>query len=185
MTTMNKILSSDPDVALVHTNTLTTFGVSSKVLCLASPVLSTVLAQHFPGGEIPPAARRLLEVKLWDDLTSPEALEIILNVLHYRYRFVGKRIDPAILYDIAVLADKYGLTEVLGLWKDAWVKEQPLSGKRLLCIQFLFRDKDGFTAECRRMALTGDSSDEEDSRCDPDGRWDGGLLGGVLGIIYI
>lgn len=60
-------------------------------------------------------------VPLPDD--DPFAMRILLNLIHHNFRKVPKIVDLDTMTNIAILADKYELTEVLYTHSEIWLKE--------------------------------------------------------------
>ncbi|KAL7818375.1 hypothetical protein V8C26DRAFT_397482 [Trichoderma gracile] len=91
--------------------------VSSRVLSLASPVFSKLFGPNFKEGQ---ATRRgdCPCISLEED--NPEAMGLILRVLHYKYAQVSLPMKPAALATLAVHCDKYGCNEALMPWAAHW-----------------------------------------------------------------
>jgi hypothetical protein len=77
--------------------------VSSRHLVLASRTLKLLLPNS-------------PEWPLLDD--EPNAVLILLSVIHGRYRNVPRNVDLATLTEIAILVDKYDLHEAVSVMKD-------------------------------------------------------------------
>lgn len=138
-------LSSDTDDCASNKHkTNIRMRVSSKHLTLASSVFRTMLHTQFKEGLALQATGRL-EVPLPDD--HPDALVILLNIVHGRLRRVPRRVSLHVLRHISVLVDKYQLQESVEVFSDMWVEELkgsiPLSfTKDLLpwiCISWIFK----------------------------------------------
>jgi len=103
------------------------FQVSSKVLSLSSPVFRTML--NFKSGfkEGKDLAERTtssppMELFLGDD--NPNALAIILRIIHLQTRWVPQSLGPERLYEIAIISDKYDMRDSLDYWLRKWAPEQ-------------------------------------------------------------
>ena len=101
------------------------FQVSSHALCLTSPVFRAMLGangkfkeskdlQGKKSGEPP------VEITLHDD--DPEALAVILRIVHHQHDCVPESLSEANLWQIAILVDKYDLREATKLWINLWIK---------------------------------------------------------------
>lgn len=86
--------------------------VSSKILLMvASPVFKAMLLQgNFrEGRELQTTGK--LSLPLPDD--NPDAMRILMDIIHYRNRQVAKKLLFRMLVHIAILVDKYQLLEVV------------------------------------------------------------------------
>ena len=54
---------------------------------------------------------------------DPQALLILLNIVHCRNKQVPRSIDRQLLYDIAVLVDYHGFDEATEVFSDIWLRE--------------------------------------------------------------
>lgn len=86
--------------------------VSSKVLCLASPVFNAMLGptSHFKEAE---ALRENETVVVPLNHDDADALVIVMNAVHLDGQSNPTRISFDLLYQIAVLCDKYDMTHVM------------------------------------------------------------------------
>lgn len=93
--------------------------VSSKHLCLASPVFKAMLQHNNfkEGRELASAGK--IEISLPDD--EPDAFSILMCVIHGRTRNVPREIDLDLLSRISTLVDKYQLHEVVEIMSDRWI----------------------------------------------------------------
>ena len=165
-----KVIDPHGDVFIVHQPTLTAFKVSSKVLCLASTRLSGILACYPLRAGTPPAEIDLVE-------GSPEAYEIVFNILHLKNNLIRHNIPSDLLYQIAKVGNAFHLNEALGIWKDVWMSSQEVSGKKKLCLMLLFSNQKGFKEECMNLILSGEGESEDDT----EKGWDWGVLQEVPG----
>ncbi|KAL2159253.1 hypothetical protein VTH06DRAFT_2688 [Thermothelomyces fergusii] len=125
-----------------------TFLVSSHHLKSASPVFSAALTG--PWDESVPAAdgRRRIAAEHWD----PEALLILLNLIHGRNNRVPRTLTLEMLCKVSVLVDYYSAHEAARfpglLWIDSLRPSMPQEyGRDLilwLCISWVFQDEDVF-----------------------------------------
>jgi BTB/POZ domain len=92
--------------------------VSSKHLTLVSPVFKSLLKGGFLEAQALSSAGTA-EVSLPDD--DPQALEILLNIIHGRSKKVPLEVSVAKLTELAILVDKYGLHEVSQMYSAAWI----------------------------------------------------------------
>ncbi|KAL8372256.1 hypothetical protein RB595_001850 [Gaeumannomyces hyphopodioides] len=91
------------------------FTVCSRTLSRASPVFDTML--NGPWAEKRPDVGNWV-VKLPED--SPKAFQIVLNILHCRFRNVPEFVILEDLHRVCVCVDKYGITEPLQPWAKSW-----------------------------------------------------------------
>lgn len=142
--------------------------VSSKCLALASSVFSAMMgprSMFLEGTRLRSAAQ--LELTLDD---NPDAMLLILKLLHHRSNDVPREVDLGMLYEIVLIADKYDLTEALVPWVIIWTghhREQQLFGSASspelqLCISWMLRDSTTFKEISRRLILetTLDASED-------------------------
>ncbi|KAK3937431.1 hypothetical protein QBC46DRAFT_392642 [Diplogelasinospora grovesii] len=116
----SEMIAPAGDVVLVIGPEKKRFRVHSLLLCAASPVFRVMLDNQFfqEGGARSPEAPK--NVALPED--DAEALEIILNVLHYRADEVDDPLAPASVLRVAIATDKYDLTPSLKLVIRDWLK---------------------------------------------------------------
>ncbi|EGR45491.1 uncharacterized protein TRIREDRAFT_111124 [Trichoderma reesei QM6a] len=91
--------------------------VSSRVLSLASPVFSKMFGPNFKEGQ---EIRRgdCPRISLEED--DPEAMGLILSILHYKCAQVPLAMEPKELATLAMHADKYYCNEALRPWASQW-----------------------------------------------------------------
>lgn len=166
MVKAKKLLTIDPDGdlilnVLVEVKNLSRgrIQVSSKCLCLASPVLRAMLgpSSHFQEAE---ALRRAPDSPVVVELKGDDydALVIVLNILHLRTRNVPNAVTVDTLYDIAVVCNKYDAADTLVPWVNIWrAGFTDLTGKpgyeRWLVISWVFRQSAIFTDVTLKLIL--------------------------------
>lgn len=87
------------------------FRVSTKVMSLASPVWRIMLD---PSGPFQEAKRENGEVALPED--DPNALCIVLHIIHFRPRSLPNTIEDDELMSLAILCQKYDIAELVSPW---------------------------------------------------------------------
>ena len=150
---------------------LVKFRVNSEILCMTSPVFNAMLGENSQFRE----ASKLADAKktgipyalaLEDD--NPNALAIILFIVHHHHEMVPRELNEDQLYDIAILCDKYDMRRPLGMWLDViWIP--PLTartpadklGNKWLFISVVFGLKSTFTAVTKRIILTTSRSEDK------------------------
>lgn len=100
------------------------FLVSSEILQLASPYFGKMFSSSFVEGQAVAnkdgdGDRKCPEVSLQED--DPEAMEIILSILHYRFLESYQRLEPEKLAMVALHSDKYRCNNSLQPWINKWV----------------------------------------------------------------
>jgi hypothetical protein len=111
----------------------TKFQVSTKVLSLASPVFAKMFGPNFAEGT-KIRNGELVNIKLEDDDGS--AMEIILNLLHYRGT-EQLSVTSETIANIAMLCDKYDCVRAMTPWTCCWfmsLQEDPQSPIELGCL---------------------------------------------------
>ena len=123
--------------------------VSSKHLTLASPVFKTMLKVKYQEG-LNLYSQGHAELPLPDD--NPAAFLIILHLIHGQIRKVPRKIDLWMLTELAILVDKYELSETVEMMLDYWLQDLKstipltLSNDLLpwICISWVFKKSDIF-----------------------------------------
>ena len=95
-----------------------TLVVSSKVLCLASPVWRAMFnsSGHFAEACSSAGVR---EVRLADD--DPDALLLVLRIAHLQFRDISTELAFKQLLNIALVCDKYDISELVRPWLPQWL----------------------------------------------------------------
>lgn len=107
------------------------FRVSTKVMSLASPVWRVMLD---PSGPFQEAKRENGEVAFPED--DPNALCILLHIIHLRPRSLPATLEPDELMSLAIICQKYDTAELVAPWY----------GTKWMLTSFTRNDKDGFEA---------------------------------------
>ncbi|KAF7945758.1 uncharacterized protein EAE97_004796 [Botrytis byssoidea] len=94
--------------------------VSSKHMCLASPVFKAMLQGEFKQS-VTLKTMGKLEVPLPDD--NPTAMKILINIIHGRMSMVPLKIALELFCQIAILVDKYQCREIVQLLPPVWKNE--------------------------------------------------------------
>ncbi|MCJ1430818.1 hypothetical protein MMC27_000168 [Xylographa pallens] len=123
--------------------------VSSKHLTLASRVFDSMFKPGFSEGD-KLRTQGHADIQLPED--NPAALLILLNLLHGRIRAVPRKINLAMLTELAILVDKYELLEITEMFLDSWLEgmensiEEEFNDDLLswICISYAFRKAEIF-----------------------------------------
>lgn len=109
-------LSADPNVSqrLIR--------VSSKVLCLASPVFKAMLGSSSPFKEAV-ALRNETPALIPLIGDNEEALLLVLNAAHLRLQLIPDEVSFDLFYELAVVCDKYDMAQVLLPWPILWAAD--------------------------------------------------------------
>lgn len=135
-----------------------TLRVSSKALCLASPVFRTMLGspRFLEGRAIQSAsADSPFQLQLHDD--DYESLLMIINTVHLRPRKIPPTLSVEAFYQLAVVCDKYDVAEIFLPWVMIWAADlgkaprEHLACPRWLVISWVFRLSKIFEAVTKEM----------------------------------
>ncbi|PQE18705.1 BTB POZ domain-containing protein [Rutstroemia sp. NJR-2017a BBW] len=139
--------------------------LSSKHMCLASPVFKAMLQGRFKESH-QLRENGKVEVPLPDD--NAYAFEILARLIHGRFSTVPKQIPIWLLTAIAVLVDKYQLLEIVQLHVANWSSCMPdledysypslLDLTQCLCSSYLLRRPVEFKRITRYMCRRNDRS---------------------------
>ena len=112
------INDSDQHTQDEATRPVVVYHVSSQHLITASPKFRTELTSW---SESRKGEDEFYHIHTddWD----PESLEIVLNVLHLRFRQVPRSLDLELLAEVAMLVDYYRCWEAFDLIADVWIKD--------------------------------------------------------------
>lgn len=118
--------------------------VSANHLILASSVFKAMLKNKFKEATVL-HTMKYLEIPLPDD--DPDALLILLNIIHGHLRRVPRKISVPMLTAISVLVDKYQFHEAAEIFAEIWMDHvKPSMPAQLteevlswLCISWVFK----------------------------------------------
>lgn len=157
----------DPDTTFPTESEDIHMQVSSKHLILASSVFARMLHGKFLEAETLRSAGQA-EFRLPDD--DPVALSILLNIVHGHTRRVPRRLELAMLTEVAILVDKYYMVEVIEVYSDMWVDNLKDNVPRSftndllpwLCISWVFQKAEIFKnttriAQCESKRMVGEA----------------------------
>ncbi|KAF8533458.1 hypothetical protein BDD12DRAFT_865149 [Trichophaea hybrida] len=132
--------------------------VSSKCLSLASSVFSAMLgpqSMFLEGTQLRSAAQ--LELNLDD---NGEAMLNILKLLHHKNKNVPRELDIEMLYETAIIVDKYDLLEAIRPWIIIWfdpyrekISDSVSSPEVWVDISWVFEDTCMFKEISRHLIL--------------------------------
>jgi hypothetical protein len=94
--------------------------VSSKVLALASPVFAAMFGPQFLEGSILAQSKAPITVPLPED--NPDAVTLLVNILHLRTNEVPTNPSLKTLEEFAVLCDKYDCSRAIRPWSMLWLQ---------------------------------------------------------------
>ncbi|KAA8574626.1 hypothetical protein EYC84_003877 [Monilinia fructicola] len=133
--------------------------VSSKHMVLVSPVFKAMLQwSNFKEGYAAKAHGKV-EVPLPDD--DPDAMRILVDIVHCHHKDVPRKVKLGLLTHLAVLVDKYQLHDAVQIYSDMWIshakKRFPSSMAedgveaclQWLCISWVFEKHREFTSMTR------------------------------------
>ncbi|KAJ4203386.1 hypothetical protein NW767_005503 [Fusarium falciforme] len=121
--------------------------VSSTILRVASPYFESLFGSNFKEGA---AVRQgeCPEITLQED--DPEAMEIILSILHFKYSEKFSSLKPALLAAVARQSDKYSCNVALRPWISTWLsgiesESDPKDIGLLLTAAYFFRSTESIS----------------------------------------
>ncbi|RPB26217.1 hypothetical protein L211DRAFT_804956 [Terfezia boudieri ATCC MYA-4762] len=155
-------LEGDVLLTLPSTSGIARFRVNSNILCIASPVFRAMLGAKSQFRERAALSARTstsepLELSLADD--DPNALTVILRIIHLQYDWVPPSLNADQLYTIAVICDKYDMRQSLEVWLVNWISPlvepsaSPVSGDNWLFIAYALGRKDLFRRLTKELIL--------------------------------
>ena len=155
-------LEGDVLLTLLSSAGIAKFRVNSNILCLASPVFRAMLGPTSQFKERAALTGRTsasepLEIPLSDD--DPEALGVIMRIIHLQYGWVPSSLNADQLYKVAVICDKYDMRQSLEVWLTKWVSPlvtppaKPVSGDRWMFIAYAFGERALFSRLTRDLIL--------------------------------
>lgn len=129
------------------------FIVSSKVMCLASPVWRIMLD---PRGHFTEANPSNGEISFEDD--DHKALSILLDIAHMRFLKVPQSLKYEQLLEVSILCDKYDIVTLVRPWLPKWLeglKDLPdrAGFEEWLFIAWVFGDSSTFMRVALRLVL--------------------------------
>jgi hypothetical protein len=96
---------------------------SSSHLILSSPNFATLLGPNFREGQ---TLRSEGSVAILLDEDDPDAMIILMNIIHGKTRQVPRTINFDMLVDIAMLVDKRDVLEAIEPFTDIWIANQQI-----------------------------------------------------------
>lgn len=145
---------------ILHVSSETTahfLRVSSKALCLASPVFRTILESplFLEGRALQSASTESpFQMQLHDD--DYESLLIVVNTVHLKARKIPTTLSLGQFYQLAIVCDKYDVAEIFVPWVKVWtaiLRKTPrgVACQRWLVISWVFRMSKTFEAVTKEM----------------------------------
>ena len=150
-------MNFDEDVIIVEDKSCQKFRfrVSSRHLILASSVFRAMLSRNFREGTTLKAVG-IVEIDLPDD--DPDALALLLNVIHSRSKSVPSKLGLSSLCRLALLVDKYQMHEAFNLLASMWIAHAVSKGwpekfdarmRQMLYVSWVFRSPREFRGSTR------------------------------------
>ena len=168
------VLPSSPKESLVTVVEVVKMTVSSKHMCLASPVFKAMLQPgRFREGLYKNAAGQM-EVSLPDE--EEALIVIILNIVHGHNRRVPKKVGLELLTKLAVLADKYQMVEAIEWCSNTWIDNiiaveglphgdwgDYRDTQRWIAVSWVFKRQKEFSTVTRAAVMASGSSLSEET----------------------
>ncbi|KAI1776672.1 hypothetical protein F4818DRAFT_440071 [Hypoxylon cercidicola] len=112
-------IAPDGDVIFVVGDEKRPLRVHSVFLRTASSVFKAMLGPHYrEGANLSSDCPKVIPLPEDD----PKAMEIIFNIIHFRFDAVSERYDPESVLCLAIAADKYDFTQALRLSIRDWLQ---------------------------------------------------------------
>lgn len=132
--------------------------VSSKHLTLASPYFNAMFKGNWKEGN---ALRSDGSVTLFIDNWDPDALSIVMNIIHGRTRQVPREVTIETLGKIAVIVDYYGCSEAVEVFSDMWINKLKDSIPAVsiidtmvwILVSWVFRQEELFEAATKQSVI--------------------------------
>jgi len=151
------------------------FQINSSTLCVASAVFRAMFGRHsrFKEASVLAATRAdasctPYELTLEDD--NQNALAVVLRIIHMKNHLVPKHLNEDQLYEVAVICDKYDVSQAVMLWADKWIaglvpdeaaKPPTVIGHKWLFISYVFARKELFRELSQELILTATTSTDD------------------------
>ena len=103
-----------------------TFIVSSQAMSLTSKQWRVMFAADSPFATTPSSPNSIIQVPMPDD--DVNSLKILLSVIHLKFRLVPTVLAYEDLVSLAILCDKYDVSEVVQPWITNWIKNHKIPG---------------------------------------------------------
>ena len=149
--------------------------VSRHTLCLSSKVFKAMLGVNSQFREatnptISPDG--IQEINLEGD--DFQAMTVVMSVIHLQHRNTPKFTTFEQLHEIALICDKYDLTESLGLWPGFWAAQFHTQIEKKgfhgwLLIATVFRQDEAFARITKHIILTSIVDSETGDLVTPEG----------------
>ncbi|KAG4433038.1 hypothetical protein IFR05_011477 [Cadophora sp. M221] len=111
--------AGDAQMLVTYKNQAITCLVCSQALVCASPVWKKFLFPPWVPAPAPTTGPRQIDCSEDDG----EALLILLNILHLKFKDVPIRLGYKVLIQVAVLCDQYICVSIAKPWIDGWMRE--------------------------------------------------------------
>ncbi|KAK1757206.1 hypothetical protein QBC47DRAFT_342317, partial [Echria macrotheca] len=150
-------IAAEGDVTLIIGQEQTRYRVSSGVLKQCSPVFASMLSESFSEGKHL-ADTGSIEIKLPED--NHDAARIMLMVFHGRNGELPLTLNPVVIFEVAILADKYDCLSAMRfaghLWcvADELMTEYDISARWLVAIAAcILEDEEAFARRTADLIL--------------------------------
>jgi len=147
-------IDPEGDIIISHPTTESKFRLCSRILTLSSPVFRAMFSPRYCEGLALASAVGVVEISLPGD--SPRAMAIIFRLLHYQNPEVGKEIENEVLYEMALMAEKYELIGALGRWRETWLQTTARDGRKWLSAVYILSGRKVSNVDCWKAVLDGD-----------------------------
>ncbi|KAF8426184.1 hypothetical protein EV426DRAFT_572657 [Tirmania nivea] len=151
------------------------FQINSSTLCVVSPVFRAMIGRYSRFKEASALAgtkanesHTPYELTLEDD--NQNALAVVLRIIHMKNHLVPKHLDEDQLYEVAVICDKYDMSQAVMLWTDRWIaalvqnesaKPPTVVGHKWLFISYVFARKELFHKLSQELIFTATTSTDD------------------------
>ncbi|KAL2874413.1 hypothetical protein SGCOL_010393 [Colletotrichum sp. CLE4] len=126
------------------------FVVCSRALGRSSPVLKAMLFGRFLESR-PLEGAGEWSVDLPED--SPEAMEIVLNIVHGHFNLVPEKLPLMRLYNVLTITEKYDMTVIVRPWARSWMQgvKHQTDNAHLLCVAWELGDTEVFETMYKKI----------------------------------
>ncbi|KAK7450359.1 hypothetical protein CaCOL14_003191 [Colletotrichum acutatum] len=126
------------------------FVVCSRALGRSSPVLKAMLFGRFLESR-PLEGAGEWSVELPED--SPEAMEIVLNIVHGHFNLVPEKLPLMRLYNVLTITEKYDMTVIVRPWARSWMQgvKHQTDNAHLLCVAWELGDTEVFETMYKKI----------------------------------